>query len=382
MSRPLPKLPASPPSWWPSADPGRTRDRSLTARLGRLVGIAFATCFVTGLISHYHSNAWEWLPPPATPAGGYRFTQGLHVISGIASIPLLLAKLWSVQHQLRQWPPAKSVVHALERASVGLLVAAALLELVTGLLNVLQLYPWPWDFVQVHFAVGWLLIGALVLHIAVQLPAIREGLATPLPSERADEHGLTRKGVLTGVAVGVTTVVATTAGQVVGPLAPLGVLAPRRPDRAPDQDLPVNRTAEAAGVREAALAPTYALEIVGKSTRTLSREELESVPRQRRSLSIACVEGWSRRADWAGPSLYDLVTSVGGNRDSIVTLISLEDGPYGRSEIRAGQLHGALLATHLRGERLSLNHGYPARLIAPDRPGEQQTKWITRIEVR
>ena len=40
-----------------------------------------------------------------------------------------------------------------------------------------------------------------------------------------------------------------------------------------------------------------------------------------------------------------------------------------------------LLALALDGEPLSIDHGYPARLIAPDRPGALQTKWVARIEV-
>jgi DMSO/TMAO reductase YedYZ molybdopterin-dependent catalytic subunit len=34
----------------------------------------------------------------------------------------------------------------------------------------------------------------------------------------------------------------------------------------------------------------------------------------------------------------------------------------------------------LRGQPLHLDHGFPARLIAPNRPGVLQTKWLTRIE--
>ena len=30
---------------------------------------------------------------------------------------------------------------------------------------------------------------------------------------------------------------------------------------------------------------------------------------------------------------------------------------------------------------LHIDHGYPARLIAPNRPGVQQTKWVARLEV-
>jgi DMSO/TMAO reductase YedYZ molybdopterin-dependent catalytic subunit len=30
---------------------------------------------------------------------------------------------------------------------------------------------------------------------------------------------------------------------------------------------------------------------------------------------------------------------------------------------------------------LSLDHGYPVRLIGPDRPGVLQTKWLSKLEV-
>jgi DMSO/TMAO reductase YedYZ molybdopterin-dependent catalytic subunit len=40
-----------------------------------------------------------------------------------------------------------------------------------------------------------------------------------------------------------------------------------------------------------------------------------------------------------------------------------------------------LLALLLDGEPLAIDHGYPCRLIAPDRPGVLQTKWVSRLEV-
>ena len=35
----------------------------------------------------------------------------------------------------------------------------------------------------------------------------------------------------------------------------------------------------------------------------------------------------------------------------------------------------------VNGEPLHPDHGYPCRLIAPNRPGVLQTKWIERVEV-
>jgi hypothetical protein len=66
------------------------------AWLGICLGVAFGICFLTGLLSHLIQHPPGWFTWPARPAGLYRVTQGLHVATGIAAIPLLLVKLWTV----------------------------------------------------------------------------------------------------------------------------------------------------------------------------------------------------------------------------------------------------------------------------------------------
>jgi hypothetical protein len=376
---PLTRLLTERPPVWPRfASP--LRSRAITARVGRILGIAFAVCFATGLVSHYQYAPWQWLPIPAAPVWGYRLTQGVHVITGIACIPLLLVKLWSVYHRLFQWPAVRSIGHALERGSIAVLVSASLLELATGLLNVLQFYPWPWAFVPVHYWLSWVIVGSLLLHIAIQLPAIREGLATKV-WRSSEPIGPTRRGVLIAAGAGVGVVAITTVGQVLPALEPVGVLAPRTPSAGP-QGLPVNKTAQAAGVTHSARSPQYRLTIDGLQLLVLTVAELEALPTVTTTVPIACVEGWSRSAHWRGPRLIDLVRRAGGSTSSSVTVMSLEESGYRISNITGGQLEHAVLATHLNGERLSVDHGYPVRLIAPDRAGVLQTKWLTRIEAR
>jgi hypothetical protein len=170
LSKPLPK----PPVWPRFRSP--LRSTAVTARLGRVLGICFGICFVTGLLSHYQYHPWSWLPEPASPVWGYRLTQGVHVATGTASIPLLFVKLWSVYPNLFRWPPIRSVKHALERLSVAVLVSTALLQLFTGFFNALNWYPWPWDFVSVHRFLAYVVIGSVLLHIAIKLPDIKYGL--------------------------------------------------------------------------------------------------------------------------------------------------------------------------------------------------------------
>ncbi|MEO5992495.1 MAG: hypothetical protein ABIP92_02945 [Arthrobacter sp.] len=111
-------------------------------------------CFLTGLFSHGLQNPPSWMLFPTSPVWIYQLTQGIHVTAGIASIPLLLAKLWSVYLELLTWPPVKSVAHGLERASIALFIASSLLQLTTGLINTYKWYPRPFPFRETHRRVG------------------------------------------------------------------------------------------------------------------------------------------------------------------------------------------------------------------------------------
>ncbi len=53
-------------------------------------------------------------------------------------------------------------------------------------------------------------------------------------------------------------------------------------------------------------------------------------------------------------------------------------GRYRSSTVNGRQLadHDTLLALRVDGEVLAVDHGYPVRLIAPNRPGVLQTKWV------
>src|SRR5690606_29600933 len=109
-----------------------------------------------------------WVPIGPDPAWLYRLTQGVHVTTGIATVPLLLVKLWSVYPRLFIRPPRarrQLLVDLLERASIGVLVAAAIFQLASGLLNIVQWYPWAFSFRRTHEAVAWVAIGSLLVHV-------------------------------------------------------------------------------------------------------------------------------------------------------------------------------------------------------------------------
>ncbi|MFF7048104.1 molybdopterin-dependent oxidoreductase [Streptomyces griseorubiginosus] len=365
---------------------GGLHDARTATVIGRWLGPAFAVCFLTGLVSHFMQHPPGWLADgiPSRPVWGYRVTQGLHVASGIAAIPLLLAKLWTVYPRLFAWPALRSVRHALERLSVAVLVAGAVFELATGLLNTAQWYPWPFSFVPVHYAVAWLVVGALLLHIAVKSPEIRAHWSRRSPGTLAlpAAEGPDRRSLLAAVTTAVGAVTLTTVGQSFTPLKGFLLFAPRHPDKGP-QSLPVNRTAAAAGVGRIT-DEEYLLTVSGPRPYTLTLDELRALPQHEVELPIACVEGWSKSARWTGVRVADLLDRAGAPAQARVRVVSLQlRGGYRVSEM--GHRHArdplTLLALRLNGEELDPDHGYPARLIAPDRPGVLQTKWVGRLEV-
>ena len=174
----------------------KLRSPRLTSLLGLALAVAFTLCFVTGLISHFIQQPPAWFGWPSRPVGLYRVTQGVHVVTGLASVPLLGAKLWSVFPRLFSWPPARDVAQAIERVSIAALVAAALFQLFSGILNISRWYtPMPFFFTAGHFWSAWLAIGALIAHIGVKLPIIRTALTRNVDSstsalERGDLKAL------------------------------------------------------------------------------------------------------------------------------------------------------------------------------------------------
>ncbi|WP_370365205.1 molybdopterin-dependent oxidoreductase [Catenulispora sp. GP43] len=373
----------------------RLHDERTATLIGTALGVAFAAAFVTGLISHVLQHPPSWLAHhlPTRPSWGYRFTQGLHVASGTAAIPLLLAKLWTVYPRLFAWPPLKSVAHALERLSILVLVAGAIFELVTGLLNSAQWYVWgnQFPFIQTHYRVAWITVGALVVHLGVKAPAIARGYRNPkkeLPQaqvrdveERRD--GVSRRAFIATTAVAAGTVTVATVGQSVDSLRPVSVLSPRDIGVG-ELGVPVNRTAGQAGITEAAVTADWRLQVDGGTRQlSLSRQELAALPQTSATLPIACVEGWSVDAHWQGVRISDLMDMAGIPHDADVRVVSMEEnGAYAVMVMEREYVRdpAALLALRLNGQTLTLDHGYPARIIVPNRPGVLQTKWVRRME--
>ena len=417
-----------------------SRNPRMAVVIGRLLAIAFLLCFGTGIYSHFLQDPLPWMSFPTRPVGLYQLSQGIHITAGILCFPLLFAKLYIVFPELFQTPPVRSLPHFLERASIALFVASSIVQIVIGLLNTYQWYAlFPFPFRQTHYALSFVIIGSLAIHIAVKLDIIAkywrkspvasvdstvsttplsEPVETPAdltvasaPGTLTSSHsrnaviraeGITgklfawidktpaadartsRRGFLTIVTVASAAVVGLTAGQSFKLFDGVNVFGARKQGVGPG-GLPVNRTAAAAKIEEVAMDPDWVLTVSnGSESKTFNRTQLLALQQYTVDLPISCVEGWSQMATWKGVRLGDLVDAVGARGGTAVKATSLEQnssyaimhmGPeYVRDDL-------TLVALELNGAPLDLDHGFPARMIAPGRPGVLQTKWLSSLEV-
>jgi DMSO/TMAO reductase YedYZ molybdopterin-dependent catalytic subunit len=419
----LPRLPAVGPfaaGFWRSPLRGPWLASLLSTALLPLLLI----CAITGFLSHLAyqpqlgSNAIFGGPGPGngfdlygvdwptSPAWLYAATQGLHVVTGVMSIPILLAKLWTVIPKLFENPPVLSVAHALERLSLVLLVGGGLFTIATGVINIQLWYPLGFPFVPAHYYGAVVFVAALALHVALKLGVMRRsfrqqgavrplgesleqtrpepglaGVVTSAPADPAPAT-LTRRALVTGVGAASLGLGAIATGQVVGgPLSDLAFLAPRGRRGDGPNDFPVNKTFDAVGIAREEVGDAWRLSLRagGERVARLSRAELLELAQTEAELPIACVEGWSTTQRWSGVRLLDLARLAEVPNPQTLEVRSLQPrGRLRRVTLNSGQVADArsLLALRVNGADLSLDHGYPARIIVPALPGVHCTKWV------
>ena len=379
-------------------------------------------CALTGFLSHAAYNPgvgdnalfdegvdlyfFDW---PTGPTWLYALTQGLHIITGLAAIPILLAKLWAVIPQVFERPAVRSVAHAVERIGLALLVGGSLFVFATGVLNIQIYYPFGFSFVPAHYFASFIFLAALTLHVLTKVGVMRaafreRGVVAPLrddlahtepESELEGRHTtapvaaapptMTRRLLLGTVGVGSAALAAMGIGQVVGgPVRRLALLSPRGESFGDGpNDFQVNKTAKAAGIPMDKVGADWRLTLeVGQKRTVLTRDELLGMEQVTADLPIACVEGWSTTQAWTGVRLSELARMAGAEAEAEMQVRSVQPAGVLRQATLTGDQAAAessLLALKVNGADLSLDHGFPARIIVPALPGVHNTKWVGKL---
>ena len=394
----------------------------LTSVLGFLLLVSLPLVILTGLldfiaygpqfhqslpggVGFLHLPFFNW---PTRPAWLFQFTEGLHVLLGLVLTPVVLAKLWSVMPKLFTWPPVRSVANLLERLSLIMIVGGVVFEFATGLLNIQYDYIFGFNFYTAHYFGAWVFIAGFVVHVALKLPtmvrslrtrSLRTELRTSLDetkSEPFDPDGLvapspsaptiSRRGALALVGGGSLMIAVLSVGQSTGGLARrAALLLPRgRSYGNGPNDFQINRTAVSAKINPAATGSSWQLAVAGGPRPVaLTRPMLLAMEQHSAELPIACVEGWATTQNWSGVRLRDLAQLAGVSAPLSAYVVSLEEpGVFSQARLQSNQVldPDSLLALKVNGVDLSLDHGYPARIIVPALPGVHCTKWVKSID--
>ena len=386
------------PEFWRSP----LRGPWLTTLLGLLLLCGVALVALTGFLSHaaYEPGLGQngivdpsrdlplgigW---PTAPAWLYGVTQGLHVNVGLATVPLLLAKLWSVIPKLFAWPPVASAAQAVERGSIALLVSSAVFEFATGVINAQNYYAFGFSFVPAHYYGAVIFVASMAVHIVVKLPVMLGAARERRRPEAPDPPPatMTRRGLLAFVGAGSALLLLVNVGETIGgPLRRLSLLAPRSGDPGPGPNgFQVNKTARGAGV--APVGADYRLAVrSGARELRLSRDDLLTLEQRTETLPIACVEGWTTTQRWTGVPLARFAALAGAAGADELHVESLQrNGRFRQVTLTRAQFtdERALLALKVNGADLSADHGFPARIIVPALPGVHNTKWVAALTFR
>jgi DMSO/TMAO reductase YedYZ molybdopterin-dependent catalytic subunit len=115
---------------------------------------------------------------------------------------------------------------------------------------------------------------------------------------------------------------------------------------------------------------------------TLSWDEFGALPTVEVTQDIHCVTRWSRfDASFGGVPWSVIRDRVKPRPGANFAIAHAEQGFTANVPTRFLELDGALLATHADGEPLTLEHGWPVRLIVPGKYFWKSAKWLRGVEL-
>jgi DMSO/TMAO reductase YedYZ molybdopterin-dependent catalytic subunit len=328
------------------APPPRIVDWSLFAA----VGVAVATGVTSFWLGHPSDAAVFWI----------------HAVAGLSLLPLLAAKFRRVAGRVRDrraWDRATPLSVCL--AAVAVAAGATGVGWALGVTAPLGV----WTLLNLHILFG-LLVGPLLLvHLRSRFRPLRG-------RDVRDRRVALQYAALVAAGGATAWTLRRLAALLETPAASRRFTGSRELDAG--SDLPVTSWVvdDPAPVEPAA----WTLTVDGRVARPLALGVDDLQPATERRALLDCTSGWYAERDWRGLDLGTLVDAAEPTADAAWVTVHSVTG-Y-RWSLPLPEAREALLATHLSGERLDHGHGYPLRLVAPDRRGFQWVKWIERVEVR
>ncbi|MFB6303525.1 MAG: molybdopterin-dependent oxidoreductase [Haloferacaceae archaeon] len=299
-----------------------------------------------------------------------------HGVVGVALAALLAAKLRRVAGRLRDpraWDRATPV-----SVATALVVALALLTGAGWALGATVPLDF-WTLLNVHILFGLLVVPLVLAHLSARFRPLR-GRDVDGRRDALRYAGLVLAGVATvrlGDALARALDTAAADARFTGS-RPLDDDGDGTPDGDGNAAFPV--TSWVADDPDPVDPDAWSLRVDGLVADATELGTADLSPESADRALLDCTSGWYTVQDWAGVRLGDVLDDAGVRDEARWVVVRSVTG-Y-RWSFPLAEARGALLATHVGGERLSHGHGYPVRLVVPGRRGFQWIKWVERVEVR
>ena len=126
----------------------------------------------------------------------------------------------------------------------------------------------------------------------------------------------------------------------------------------------------------------YRLTIDGDASKSMefTLRDLQAMPSVKKTLRIQCVTGWAADVLWEGIPLIYLLNQAGVSLENLaqVTIKSITGYEMTLNSDEVANSDN-IIALKAGSFPLTVEHGYPARLVAPTRDGLDWVKYVTRI---
>ncbi len=128
-------------------------------------------------------------------------------------------------------------------------------------------------------------------------------------------------------------------------------------------------------------AYTLTIDGIVSTPLSLSLEQLSRYARQKKRVTLHCVDGWDVTALWEGIRLRDLLEEARVGSSANTVIFHAEDGYTTSLPLSFVIDNDLIIADRINEIPLPVDQGWPFQLVAEDRWGYKWIRWLVRIEL-
>ena len=127
----------------------------------------------------------------------------------------------------------------------------------------------------------------------------------------------------------------------------------------------------------------YRLEVTGlvQKPQSLTYQEVLSLPKVKRAITLHCVEGWDEHLLFEGVRLADVLALAKPKKGVRTVIFYAVDGYSSSLTYDDVTRLDLMLAAKINGKVLNAMRGFPFQVVAESKLGYKWVKWVSRIEL-